>query len=930
MNNKKHALLFAWLWLVSAVTLAQSVNVTGSVIDPTTREPLVGATIIAKGQATGRVTDNQGKFSIPANRKGPLTLRVSMVGYDSQTVSITDNAQPLTVLLNPATSQLNEVVVGASRVEERLVRAPVTIEKMDARSIRETPSATFYEGINNLKGVEMVTSGLTYRQINTRGFASTGNSRFLQLIDGVDNQPAGFGFSVGNMFGLSDLDAESVELVPGAASALYGPAAFNGALLMTSKDPFIYQGLSVQAKVGVNHLNDPNRNAGPTSPAVYNDHAIRYTKAFNNKLAFKLNASYMWGLDWFATDYTDVNQSTPSELRGSQNPARNALNIYGDEVVRTLPGAGQVSRTGYLEKDLTDYNVYSLKLNGALHYRITPKLEAIYTFNFAKGTANYTGSNRFSVNGFSLTQHRLELRGKQFFVRWYSNAEDSHDSYNTRSLGQQINRTWVRDLNGNVVTPDKADDTWFSRYAAAYGGTVPNVSGNDQTAARSFADQGRLLPGTSEFDAQKERLTAIQGLAGAGILSQTSMWHADGQYNLTSAFKNAAEVLVGGNFRQYSLFTNGTLFDDKGGRILYHEYGAFAQVSKAFLADKLKLTVSGRYDKNQNFAGYFTPRASAVFSATGRHHFRASYQTGFRNPTPSDQFIKLNVGPITILGGAPSNSAGMNVYENSYTAASVNQFGAGFGADVGRVGPQQALLNNKDKLQKANVPYIAPERVNSFEVGYRALLSNNLSVDANYYYGIYTNFILNTVVLRPGSPVLGQDGKPNAAAAQNILNGNVQAFQLYTNAPDKVSSQGATLGLTYRTPGGYQIGANGTWSAFNIRNADPNNVAAFNTPRFKTNVTLGHRNIAPNLGFNVAWHWQESFEWVSSFNALIPGTVPAYHLLDAQVNYRMPTLKTVVKLGATNLTNQYVVQAYGSPAVGGLYYLSLVFDQGLR
>jgi outer membrane receptor protein involved in Fe transport len=921
MNIKKHALLYAWFWLSSAVTVAQSVSVTGSVIDPVTNKPLAGATVTTKGQTTGTVTDNNGAFKVSTPRKGPLTFRISMVGYEPQTISVTNTAAPLSIQLNPATSQLDEVVVGASRVEERLVSAPVTIEKMDARSIRETPSATFYEGINTLKGVDMVTSGLTYRQINTRGFASTGNSRFLQLIDGVDNQPAGFGFSVGNMFGLSDLDAESVELVPGTASALYGPAAFNGALLMTSKDPFAHQGLSVQAKVGVNHLNDRN-----TGAAVYNDHAIRYAKAVNNKLAFKLNASYLWGLDWFATDYSDVNQATPSDRRGAQNPARNGLNIYGDEVIRTLPGAGQVSRTGYLEKNLTDYNVYSLKLNGALHYRITPKLEAIYAFNYAKGTANYTGSNRFSVNGFSLTQHRLELRGKQFFVRWYSNAEDSHDSYNTRSLGQQINRTWVRDLNGNAVTPDKADDTWFNRYSGAYSGTIPNVVGNDQAAARTFADQGRLLPGTAEYEAQKNRLTAIQGPAGAGILSQTSMWHADGQYNLTSVLNNVADVLVGGNFRQYSLFTNGTLFDDQGGRILYHEYGAFAQISKAFLADKLKLTVSGRYDKNQNFVGYFTPRASAVFSATDRHHFRASYQTGFRNPTPSDQFIKLNVGPITILGGAPSNSAGMNVYENSYTAASVNQFGAGFGADVSRLGPQQALLNNKDKLQQSNVPYIAPERVNSVEVGYRGLLSRNLSVDANYYYGVYNNFILNTVVLRPASAVLGSDGQPNAAAAQDILSGRVQAFQLYTNAPDQVSARGATLGLTYRTTGGYQIGANGTWSSFDIRNADPNNVAAFNTPRFKTNVTIGHRNIAPNLGVNVAWHWQESFQWVGSFNALIPGTVPAYHLLDAQVNYRVPSLKTVVKLGATNLTNQYVVQSYGSPAVGGLYYVSLVFN----
>ncbi|WP_128543061.1 TonB-dependent receptor [Larkinella soli] len=925
MNKIKLTLLYAWFWLSGTVSLAQSGQITGSVFDPVTNRPLVGATITVKGQVSGTTTDDQGAFRLPVSHKGPLTLRISMVGYEPQTISAPSNEAPLAIHLNPAPNQLEEVVVGASRVEERIVRAPVTIEKMDARSIRETPSATFYEGINNLKGVDMVTSGLTYRQINTRGFASTGNSRFLQLVDGVDNQPAGFGFSVGNMFGLSDLDADNVELVPGAASALYGPAAFNGALLMTSKDPFTHQGLSVQAKVGVNHLGDPNAGA-----AMYNDHAIRYAKAFGNRFAFKVNASYLWGLDWFATDYTDVNQATPSELRGAQNPARNELNSYGDEVVRTLTGAGQVSRTAYQEKDLTDYNVYSLKLNGALHYRITPKLEAIYAFNYAKGTANYTGSNRFSVNGFSLTQHRVELRGRQFFVRWYSNAEDSHDSFNTRSLGQQINRTWVRDLSGNVVTPDKADDTWFNRYAAAYSGTIPNVSGNSHPAARAFADQGRLLPGTTEFDAQKNRLTAIQGLAGAGILSQTSMWHADGQYNLTSALNNAAEVLVGGNFRRYSLFTNGTLFDDKGGRILYYEYGAFAQISRSLLADKLKLTVSGRYDKNQNFAGYFTPRASAVFSATDRHHFRASYQTGFRNPTPSDQFIKLNVGPITILGGAPSNSAGMNVYENSYTAASVNRFGAGFGADVGKVGPQQAVLNNKDKLQKSNVPYIAPERVNSFEIGYRGLLNPHLSVDANYYYGVYTNFILNTVVLRPASPVLGSDGKPNPAAAQDILSGRVQAFQLYTNAPDKVSSQGATLGLTYRAPGGYQIGANGTWSSFDIRNADPNNVAAFNTPRFKTNVTVGHRSITPNLGFNVAWHWQSGFDWVGSFNALIPGPVPAYHLLDAQLSYRIPVVKTVVKLGATNLTNQYVVQAYGSPAVGGLYYLSLIFDPGLR
>jgi outer membrane receptor protein involved in Fe transport len=225
------------------------------------------------------------------------------------------------------------------------------------------------------------------------------------------------------------------------------------------------------------------------------------------------------------------------------------------------------------------------------------------------------------------------------------------------------------------------------------------------------------------------------------------------------------------------------------------------KLQKSLFQDKLKVTLSGRYDKNQNFDGQFTPRASAVFSPTERHNFRASYQTGFRNPTISDQYIKLDVGPILILGGAPINSQGMNVYENSYTAASVGAFGSGFGADMQKGVPfPTALANNKDKLVKSNVPYIKPERVQSIEVGYKGLLTSKLLFDINYYYSQYTDFIINSVVIRPNSPVTLSDGSVNPAAAADILNGNIKAFQLYTNAADKVSIQGVTAGLTWALP----------------------------------------------------------------------------------------------------------------------------------
>src|SRR5690606_2508744 len=195
-----------------------------------------------------------GKFELNITQSLPVTIVVSIVGFQKQEVEVTSNASSLDIKLAESRELMDEVVVSASRVEESILESPVSIEKMDLREIQQTASVSFYDALENLKGVEMVTSGLTFKQINTRGFNHTGNSRFLQLVDGVDNQTPGLGFSVGNMFGSSDLDMESAELIPGAASALYGPVAFNGVLMMRTKDPFQYQGLSAQAKVGVNHI----------------------------------------------------------------------------------------------------------------------------------------------------------------------------------------------------------------------------------------------------------------------------------------------------------------------------------------------------------------------------------------------------------------------------------------------------------------------------------------------------------------------------------------------------------------------------------------------------------------------------------------------------------------------------------------------------
>jgi len=270
--------------LVSSITLqAQQRSLSGFIKDSESNEPVIGANISIKGKLIGTITDGKGNFTLSSSVETPFTLIVSVIGYQRQEIEVTDASQPLNISLAPKTEVMDEVVVSASRVEESILGSPVSIEKMDGKDIRQTASMSFYEGLQNIKGVEMVTSSLTFSQINTRGFNSTGNSRFLQLVDGVDNQTPGLGFAVGNMLGASELDMESAELIPGAASALYGPVAFNGVLMMRTKNPFQYQGLSAQVKTGVNHINEEY-----ADPHGLYDIGIRYAKAFQDASYFRV------------------------------------------------------------------------------------------------------------------------------------------------------------------------------------------------------------------------------------------------------------------------------------------------------------------------------------------------------------------------------------------------------------------------------------------------------------------------------------------------------------------------------------------------------------------------------------------------------------------------------------------------------------------
>lgn len=929
----------------SGISFAQN-TITGSVTDGN-KQSIPGANVVVSGSSTGASTDFDGTFKLTTNAKLPFSIKVSAVGFETVTVNVTSASQKVNVVLKGEENKLDEIVVSASRTPERILESPVTIERMGIQDIKKTASPSFYDGLENLKEVQMNTSSMTFKSVNTRGFATVANTRFMQLVDGMDNSSPLLNFVLGNMIGVSEIDVQSVELLPGASSALYGANAFNGILFMNSKSPFAYQGVSTYFKYGVTSQEAAGTNS-------YYDFGIRFAHAFNKYFAAKANFTYMQATDWYATNYNDKTRSGVDRT----DPNYDGINVYGDEASTNIKGVGlkleamglipagasnllpnsNVSRTGYNEIDLTNNKAANKKVDFSFHGRPfgDERLEIIWQSKFGTGNAVYQGANRYYLNDFFMQQHKLEFKGKNFFLRGYMTSEDGGHSYDMVFTGINVNRKW------------KDDNTWFGQYAGAFiQGTLGGMSPQQaHAAARATADTGRFLPGTPQFqNAFNQVINEADVLSGSKLVDNSKIYHSDVNYNFRDLIK-FAEIQAGGSFRAYELNSHGRIYTDANGPIDYNEYGAYVQLMKKFMDDRLKFTGSIRYDKSKNFDGNYSPRLSLVYSAGERknHIFRGSFQTGFRNPSTQDQYIGFNIGNAVLLGSAPDNLTrfnetfnlsaegqaynggptkvmnGNDAYYNSYLASSVNAFSALAGTN-----PVAAAA----LLKKTTASLVKPEEVKAFELGYRSVFEG-MSIDINGYYNIYNNFIgnLNVVSTFYGtaqdSPNLPIPGNPvTDAGAQSIRalqNGEYRAYQLYTNSDVEIHSLGFGVGLSKKIVSDFELGVNYNYAQFDFDQAkDPSFEAGFNTPKHRVKVSVGNEKLFKNFGFNVSGRWNSEYEWESSF---ADGTIKSATVIDAQINYGIPQLKSVVKLGAANIGGKEYYQVIGAGLIGQQYFVS--------
>jgi len=920
--------------------LIKAQTVTGVIKDDKTGEALFGATVVVKGTTEGGSTDIDGKFKFTTTAKTPFVVTVSYLGYVPFDYKVTSIENPITVKIKANETILKEVEVSTVRLSQKQKESPLTVEALDAISIKETPAANFYEGLGALKGVDIMAASIGFRVVNTRGFSSTSPVRSLQVIDGVDNQSPGLNFSLGNFLGSSELDVNKVEIVVGAASAYYGPNAFNGVVSMTTKDPFVKPGLAVSLKVGERNLTET---------------ALRYAEVFKNKagedkFAYKVNLSYMRANDWPANNMDPSSQSDD----GKNNPGGyDAVNRYGDENITkglndanskgqqiNFPGLKTWYRTGYEEKDLVDYNTSNLKLGTALHFKIKPETQIIVASSFGTGTTVYQGDDRYSLKNILFFQNRIELVKKdKYFIRAYATNENSGNSYDA--------------VYTALLLQDKAksDGNWSNDYRNFWAGAVPSNTPNTvpggmvanvkglpgfptqggppdysydygladaimgahasdlvkwHSFARAFADNNRLVPGTQAFnDAFNDIISKPLEQGGSRLIDKSALYHIQGEYKFTP---KVMDIVIGGNYRLYTPKSQGTVFSDTGNvKIMNYEYGVYAGLEKKLMEDRLKLNATTRVDKNKNFNYIISPAASAVYSINKKNILRFSFSSAIRNPTLADQYLYYNVGRAILVGN-------VHGFDSLVTLQSIQNYFS-------------VALPQRSALSYFNVAPVKPEKVKSAEIGYRTTLFNNLFFDGSYYYSYYTDFI----GYKLGAVVNFDPGAPNTIS-------NVQVYRVAANSTATVTTQGASAGLTYYFTRFYSITGNYSWNKLTKKSADDPIIPAFNTPENKFNIGFSGRDISTyikfwknmnpialnNFGFSVNYKWVQGFLYEGS--PQFTGNVPTYDMLDAQISKFVPKIHTTFKLGGSNILDNQKFQVYGGPRIGRMLYFSVLLE----
>jgi outer membrane receptor for ferrienterochelin and colicins len=365
------------LMLFAQLSIAQSLKVSGTVLDGESNQPLPGVNILVDGSRKGVSTDIRGQFEIDVAAGDVLVF--SFIGFETQRISVTGNGNLGNIVMSPKYLVGDELIISVTRNPERLTDAPASISVITSKDLDLIPTYNISEFLNKVQGVEVVRSGVLGVGINARGFNSAFNFRMLQLNDGRNGMlPGGTGLPAGIYNTIIKEDIERVEVILGPASALYGPNAHAGVVNTITKDPRTSQGTTLVVGAG-------NQNQLSTR--------FRHAQEINSNLAFKLNFEHTRGTDFEFIDSVYVNNVAFAEL----DP---------------------------------DFDFSITRGNAAVYYNVGRNADIIVDYGFGQGSnIGVTNLGRNQINGWTFQYLNARFVSDRWFATVYNTWNNAGETW---------------------------------------------------------------------------------------------------------------------------------------------------------------------------------------------------------------------------------------------------------------------------------------------------------------------------------------------------------------------------------------------------------------------------------------------------------------------------------------------------------------------
>lgn len=310
---------------------------------------------------------------------------------------------------------------------------------------------------------------------------------------------------------------------------------------------------------------------------------------------------------------------------------------------------------------------------------------------------------------------------------------------------------------------------------------------------------------------------------GLPIYEGSSTVQGDYQYH-TPALADRLFLTAGASFRYQTVDTRGSAMLDKHRDNMSGLYG---QVEYK-ITGQLKAVAAARWDRSTLHSDQISPKAALVWSPSGGHSFRLTYNSAFQSPNYSELFLH-------IVDPDPSK--------------------------------QLAYLGNSN---------LSVEKIQGFEIGYKGIFGRSLFLTVDSYYNELRDFITD---LTPGvNP---------AYHGQEIIDGKLRTVWSYGNA-GRVEEWGTEVGANYYLSNELSLNANYAWFNFNILEASANDVLTPNAPTNKLNGGMTYRS-ARGYEASVTVKYVPSFDWAAG---IYQGRILAYTLVDIAGSYSVtPTVQ---------------------------------------